>query len=237
MVSDELHEHYRYEYTDGAEYEWRRLGALDKADNIVSAWDGPRPNMIEIGCGEGAVGARLAELGFFASYRGFDISASGITEAQARNIPGATFTVFDGETIPAESADLVVMCHVLEHLEHPRQLLAEAHRLAPLLIAEVPLELNRGMPSDYDWNPVGHINKWNRDSFRQLIQSSRFDVLAQFTTNPSRAVQTYNSGPKGAVKWAMKATALRIAPKAARATFTYHDTLIARRNVRSHAAY
>ena len=36
-ASEEFRRHYDDYYT-GGEHEWRRLGAIDKADNIVRAW-------------------------------------------------------------------------------------------------------------------------------------------------------------------------------------------------------
>jgi SAM-dependent methyltransferase len=241
-ASEDLKRHYQSFYASGKDAEWRSIGAIDKAANIVRAWhsqSASRPRIVEIGCGDGAIAARLAEVDFFASYRGFDISDSGIESAKSRAIARAEFTVC-GSPIPVEddSTDVVIMSHVIEHLEHPRELLKEARRIAPLLIAEVPLELNRGLTEDYDWDPVGHINKYSRKAIRQLIQTCQFDVLSQFTTNPSRAVAEFNSpGLRSSVRWAIKQSALRVLPDAARGRFTYHETLIAQRNERSHRTH
>ena len=241
-ASEHLQRHYHNFYTSGEDSEWRRLGAIGKADNIIRAWhsrsvqEPRRPHVVELGCGDGAVAARLVELDFFASYRGFDISDSGIARAKSRTIRGAEFAVCS-TTIPMDndSADVVIMSHVIEHLEHPRELINEAHRIASLLIAEVPLELNRGLADDYDWDPVGHINKYSRKAIRQLIQTCRFDVLDQFTTNRSREVAEFHRpGAVSSVKWAIKQSALRLAPNVARSQFTYHETLIAKRNDRQH---
>lgn len=238
-ASEDLQRHYQGFYTSGKDSEWRRLGAIDKATNIVRAWhseSGDKPRVVEIGCGDGAIAARLAELDFFTSYRGFDISGSGIGTAKSRALARAEFAV-SGSPIPVEddSADVVIMSHVIEHLEHPRELLKEARRIAPKLIAEVPLELNRGLRDDYDWNPVGHINKYSRKAIRQLIQTCQFDVLDEFTTNPSRAVAEFQRpGLRSSARWAVKQSALRVAPDAARGRFTYHETLVAQRNDRTH---
>lgn len=235
-TSDELQRHYSKFYSGGEE-EWRRLGAVGKAENIVRAWrtiGGPgKPSVVELGCGNGAIAARLAELSFFESYRGFDLSDSGIDAATARNIPGAIFSVITQSPVPVETADLVIMSHVIEHLEHPRELLAEAHRIAPYLVAEVPCELHSRMPAEYDWDPVGHINQYNPALIRRLLQTSKFDVIKQFTTNTSREVATFKSpGLRSTLKWAVKETALHASPRMAVNYFTYHETLIAKRNSR-----
>lgn len=240
-ASEHLQRHYQGYYASGDDSEWRRLGAIDKADNIVKAWgarSADKPNVVELGCGDGAIADRLAELDFYATYRGFDISVSGIDRARSRELPQADFAV-SGSPIPVadNAADVVILSHVIEHLEHPRELLKEAHRIAPFLIAEVPLELNSGLGEDYDWDPVGHINKYSRTAIRQLIQTCQFDVLHQFTSNPSRAVAEFRRpGRKSTAKWAMKESALRVLPKAARSRFTYHETLLAQRNERTHPA-
>ena len=239
-TSRELQSHYDGYYT-GSDAEWRRLGAIGKADNIVRAWNSiskpPHPRVVELGCGNGAIAHRLDQLNFLSGYRGFDISESGIAQAKQRNSSNLSFSVA-ATPVPLEddSADVVIMSHVVEHLEHPRELIYEARRIAPVLIVEVPMELNRGLSEDYDWNPVGHINKYDRKSIRQLIQTCRFDIVGQFTTNPSREVMTYkNPGVKGDLRWAVKQAALKFTPRLARSQFTYHETLIAVRSEAAHA--
>jgi SAM-dependent methyltransferase len=236
-TSEELQRHYR-EYYSGGEEEWRRIGAIGKADNIVRAWrlagSSPKPSVVELGCGNGAIAARLSSLAFFRTYQGFDLSESGIQAATARGIPDATFAVTTSPTIPVESADVVIMSHVIEHLEHPRELIGEARRIAPILIAEVPCELHGRLPYEYDWDPVGHINHYNPAAIRKLLQTCRFDVIDQFTTNTSRQVATFKEpGFRSAVKWSVKQTALWLSPRLATTQFTYHETLVARRNNRS----
>jgi protein-L-isoaspartate O-methyltransferase len=55
IASAELRHRYR------APSEWRRLGAVDKAANVVALCEGrPHARVLEIGAGEGALLARLA---------------------------------------------------------------------------------------------------------------------------------------------------------------------------------
>jgi len=235
-LSPSLAGHYDEMYAEGRSQTWRDLGAKDKSSNIVRAWSAvanPRPpSVIEIGCGEGAVAAALAEHRFFSDYRGYDISRSGIQQALARSIPGAHFVRIAGSAIPAEadSAELVVMSHVVEHLEHPRTLLLEAIRLAPWTIIEVPLELNLRTPVNYVPDALGHINKYNAVSIRHLVQSVGFRVVHQFTTNPSLAVARFTDDSlRRSAAWSVKQLLLRALPPIARGLFTYHETLLARR--------
>lgn len=236
VVSARVSRLYADMYASGAERARRDAGAVDKADNIVRicqlAGLPARPRVVEIGCGEGAVAAALAGRGFFETYTGFDFSESGITEARSRDIPGAEFHVSsgDGVDLPDDSVDLVVLCHVVEHLEHPRALLYEARRLAKSVVVEVPLELNARLPRDYVWDAVGHINKYTATSIRQLVQTCDLEVQQQFTTNPSQAQALFgNVTVKRRIVWQFKQQALVVAPRVARAVFTYHETLLARR--------
>jgi ubiquinone/menaquinone biosynthesis C-methylase UbiE len=223
-------------YAHGVEPEWRDLGALDKAGNIVRVWRAAglpdRPTVVEIGCGDGAIAAALQQQQFFGTYQGFELSQSGVEEARARKVPGATFTLTEGDQIPAEdhSADLVVLCHVVEHLEHPRTLLYEASRIARHVVVEVPLELNTRTPRDYVWDTLGHINKYSSTSIRHLIQTCDLEVVGQITTNPSLAVAAYNdSSRKRKLEWQLKERGLALVPAVARSLFTYHETILARR--------
>jgi hypothetical protein len=63
-ISDHLKGNYE-DYYEGGDSEWRRLGALGKADNIVSACRSlPQDLVLKIGAGEGAILKRLSELNF-----------------------------------------------------------------------------------------------------------------------------------------------------------------------------
>ena len=212
------------------------MGARDKATNIERAWrltnEAERPRLLELGCGEGAVAAALSRTDFFSEYCGYDISPSGIREASEREVPLASFFVNSRSLseIDSNSADLAVLSHVVEHLEHPRDLLYAARRIAPWAIVEVPTELHLGTPKDYVIDSLGHINKYNALSIRHLVQSCGFEIVTQFTTNPSREVALFNASTQRArLKWQVKEAGVKFIPLLARHLFTYHETLLARR--------
>jgi len=227
-VSDPLRRHYD-DYYDGTS-EWRRLGALDKAANLVRLCGAnPHESVLEIGAGEGALLARLAELRFGSELHGLDVSRSGVEAARARDIPGlASCAVFDGDTVPFEDDrfDLAILCHVLEHAEHPRRLLAEAARVARRVFVEIPLEDTWRLPRDYAPDAVGHINFYTAKSVRRLVQSCGLEVRAQIVTNPSRGCQAWGSPARGSLRWVVKELALRAAPALAGRLFTYHGALL-----------
>lgn len=233
-VSPEIKALYTDYYGSEQGKAWRDTGAVDKADNIVNVWretksQPARPSIVEIGCGEGAVAAALAERGFFSDYLGFDLSTSGIAEAKARNVPGAVFKVSEGDDIavPDRSADLAVLSHVVEHLEHPRVLLREAARIAPYVAVEVPLELTARAPKDYEVDALGHINKYNSTAIRHLVQSCGFEVLVAHTTSMSLATtQFFEKSFKRRMVWEIRTRGLQLVPPLAKQLFTYHEILL-----------
>lgn len=234
-------EHWKKSYDDyyaTSDPEWRRLGAIDKADNVVRLCASlAGGTVLEIGSGDGAVLSQLADLGFGESYCSLEISTSAVEAISRRRIPGLIECgLYDGYRIPYDrSFDLVILSHVVEHLEHPRALLCEAARVGKNVFIEVPLEDNLRLSEDYVPDPVGHINVYSRRSIRHLIQTSGFEVLEQIVTNPSKEVHRYRSGAKGVLHWAIKDALIRVMPRLATTFFTYHSAAlcIPRRSQRS----
>lgn len=231
LISDEIRNIYADMYENGAERSVRAAGAVDKVANILRACaHGELPrrmHVVELGCGEGAIAEELVRRGVVDTYRGFDISRSGIEEAKGLALSDCHFEIFDGVNVPAAdgAADLVILSHVVEHLEHPRTLLHEARRLAKWQVIEVPLELNSRTSKNYVLDDLGHINKYTARSIRHLVQSCGFVVEAQFTTNPGHALFENRSFRK-LVNWHIKNVSLRVAPNLARSLFTFHETLL-----------
>ncbi len=137
----------------------------------------------EVGCGEGHLCARIRAQG--RSVRGSDFSSQIVQEAQRcqGGIPFTVRSVYD--LIPGEdSAELIVCCEVLEHLEEPE---AALHKLAEVskewCIMSVPREpiwsymnMARGKYWSDFGNTPGHIQRWSSSGFLKLVQS-RFDIV------------------------------------------------------------
>jgi SAM-dependent methyltransferase len=215
---------YEHYYTDGPT-EWRRLGAIDKAGNIVALCAGIQvKSVVEI------VLARLSELGFGETLHAVEISPSGVDVIRQRAIPRLVqCDLFDGYRIPHESGrfDLAVLSHVIEHVEHPRQLLYEAARIARYVFVEVPTEDMSRHAADYVPDAVGHINFFSPRTIRWLLQSSGLTVVRQKTTNPSKGTYAYAAGRKGVLQFYVKELLLSLAPAVATRHFCYHEALLA----------
>ncbi len=142
----------------------------------------------EVGCGEGELLQRLARRGLRA--RGSDISETVIDEARRRAHAArldVSFRVAPIETLdPSEdSAELILCCEVMEHVENPRAALEVVAGLAsPWAIVSVPREplwraLNLGRLKYVRdlGNTPGHLQHWSRRSFLGFLEG-RLDVVA-----------------------------------------------------------
>ena len=119
-----------------------------------------------------------------------------------------------------------VLSHVVEHLEHPRQLLCEAARVARCVVVEVPLEDTWRHPLDYHPSPVGHINFYSRANLRRLVQTCGLAVLRERVSNPPPAVYRHQFPRLGGAAWAVKQALLAaLGPLATRMT-CYHYTVL-----------
>lgn len=221
-------------YYNSESTNWRYVGAFDKVENIQDLCNGiPHNTVLEIGAGEGAVLARLAERQFAESYYALEVSESGLSGTRERNIPGLIeANVYDGYNTPYadNQFDLAILSHVIEHVEHPRLLLAEAARIADYVFVEVPLEDRLGLPMDFQFKRLGHINFYTYKSVRRLLQSCGLQVLRQETTNPALATYQFRYGKvKGAAKHAIKEAAMRLFPRLASKCLTFHCPILATR--------
>jgi hypothetical protein len=225
VVSARLARDYESSYADGIS-EWRRIGALGKAENIVSLCARhPHASLLEIGAGEGALLSRLSELGFGEAYFALDISAKGLEALTGRSIPRLVEArVFGGYQVPYADRqfDLAVLSHVVEHLEHPRLLLAEAARVSQRLFVEVPLEDHLRLREDRALTKVGHINFYSPQTIRLLLRSCALTVVDERVTQPPRAAYAYARGRRGLLDHALKGLLLRRMPRLATRLFCYH---------------
>jgi len=218
------------DYYDGTITEWRRLGAIGKADNIVALCrEHPHATVLEVGFGDGAILRRLEGLGFGEAMHGLEISSSGL-EAIRRDPVRLLVEarLFNGYDIPyADCAfDLAILSHVVEHVEHPRRLLNEVGRVAAHVFVEVPLEDGARLARDFEPNEEGHINFYSEKTIRLLLQTCGLQILSTAVTNPSLAMYRSQYGTKRLVRYLVKGAALKTVQAIAKWMFTYHCSLL-----------
>jgi hypothetical protein len=136
--------------------------------------------------------------------------------------------LFDGSTIcyQDKSVDVVVLSHVVEHLDNPREVLYEAARVARYVFVEVPLEDNCWLKMDFVPNDIGHINFYSIKTVRQLLQTCGLEIKAQKLSHSSLAAYRYRLGAKGYAAWIIKTAAL-LFPHLATKIWTYNYSLLA----------
>jgi ubiquinone/menaquinone biosynthesis C-methylase UbiE len=137
-------------------------------------------SVLDVGCGEGVVTERLARGLAPATVLGVDADEGHLkAEWDARRAPNLSFTTGSAYDLPFEdeSFDLVCCIEVLEHLERPRDALAEMSRVAGrALLLSVPSEpgwrvshLLAGRNVRDLGNTPGHINHWSKRAFGELV--------------------------------------------------------------------
>jgi len=233
-VNDELKAKYDSYYAGESQLRW--LAGGDRARNITTLCsERPHRSILEIGAGDGSILQRLSDLQFGDALYAIEISKTAVEVIRRRNIQRLVeCALFDGYNIPYEDNrfDLVVLSHVVEHLEYPRKMLYEASRVARSVFIEVPLEHTVRMSRDFQFNEVGHINFYTPKTIRRLIQTCRLEVLAQVVTNPSYGCYRYQFGGKALLKYLLKQVLLWVSAALATRLFTYQCALLCEKKTR-----
>ena len=177
---------------------WRMLGAKYKAQHIVDVCQGRIfKKVLEVGAGDGSILKWLADKDFAPEYHAVEISESGVEHIKSRNIKDLkSVQVFDGYKLPFanDSVDLVILSHVLEHVEHERLLLRELKRVARHTIIEVPRDYKAGVDSRLKhFLAYGHINVYTPTSLRYLLRTEGFDIENDLTSLIPPEVTKFNT--------------------------------------------
>jgi SAM-dependent methyltransferase len=155
----------------------RFLGRVDAAAlNLAPT------SVLDVGCGEGVVTERLAKLLAPTQVLGVDADEAHLSAEWRRRgsanlsfVPGSVYEL----SFADRSFDLVCAVEVLEHLERPRDALAEMSRVANrALLLSVPDEpawrvshMLAGRNIRAFGNTPGHINHWSKRAFADLVSN------------------------------------------------------------------
>ena len=164
-------------------------GFLSSFDALLGRTGSPA-SALEVGCGEGELTIRVARA-TSARIRAFDISSEVVREAEERiskagvaeRVSLRTDSIYALETA-RDSADLVVCCEVLEHLDDPETAVAKlASVCTGHLIASVPreplwraLNMARGKYWADLGNTPGHYQHWSTMAFAAMLER-HFEIV------------------------------------------------------------
>ncbi|WP_439694718.1 methyltransferase domain-containing protein [Mucilaginibacter sp. AW1-7] len=177
---------------------WRMLGAKYKARHIVDVCKGLAfAKVLEVGAGDGSILKILSDNNFAAEYHAVEISESGVSYIQSREIKNLkSVQVFDGYKLPfaTDSFDLIILSHVLEHVEHERMLLREIKRVAKRCVIEVPRDYKAGVDARIKhFLAYGHINVYTPSSLRYLLSTEGFEIENDLTSMIEPEVTRFNT--------------------------------------------
>ncbi len=145
-------------------------------DALLDQAGQPR-RILEVGCGEGHVTARLQRRFPDAHVLGTDLSPEIVAEARRRH-PACAFEVRPIEQAAADGVrwDLVVACEVFEHLDDPVRARREVARAGRRVLATVPreplwrvLNVARGRYLGALGNTPGHLQHWSTRGFLAFL--------------------------------------------------------------------
>ncbi len=184
-----------YENHDEA---WRMLGAKYKAQNIMDVCRGKAfVKVLEVGAGDGSILYYFDQQDFAKDLYAIEISESGVEHIKSRNLKSIKeVQLFDGYHIPYadQEFDLVILAHVLEHVEYERTLLRELKRVARFQVVEVPRDYRFGVDQRIKhFLAYGHINVYTPSSLRYLLRSESFKILADKTSMIQPEVTRFNT--------------------------------------------
>lgn len=173
-------------YYENNDETWRMLGAKYKVEHILTVCKGYTfSKVLEVGAGDGVILKLLADKGFAPELHAVELSASGVERIKERNILSIkSVQEFDGYHLPFDdnSMDLIILTHVLEHVEHERMLLRELKRVAKMVLIEVPRDYKHGVDTRIKhFLAYGHINVYTPTSLRYLLATEGLEVIKDLT--------------------------------------------------------
>jgi ubiquinone/menaquinone biosynthesis C-methylase UbiE len=196
MLSEEVKTAYDDFYNTN-DVAWRMLGAKYKAQNILDVCKNLHPKkVLEVGAGDGSILHYLNEWNFAEELYALEIAQSGVDKINERKLPKLKEAqTFDGYQIPYadDSFDLIILAHVLEHVEHERILIRELKRVAKNIVIEVPKDYRFGVDKRMKhFLDYGHINMYTPTSLRFLLKSEGLELVADKISMTKPEVNYFN---------------------------------------------
>jgi hypothetical protein len=202
--------------TIAAQNEWLRIGAREKARSVQLLTRGlDVKTLLEVGSGTGAILKELDDGGFDADMYAVEPSSALYafltSEAAISRLVDSDEAVLAASRLAQRHYDLVLISHVLEHVEDPAALLTQCLSIGEHVLIEVPLEGNTfgnlraavkkrltGAPRER--NAAGHIQFYSISRMNQLIYWCGGEVVSSRAYFPSSQITTLAASQTGVRK-------------------------------------
>jgi SAM-dependent methyltransferase len=211
------------------------LSALRRRAEVMHLDAIPPGRLLDVGCGDGTIMARLRRLGWSAEGTEVDAEAA----AHARTEHGLTVHLGPLETLgfPDGAFDAVVMNHVIEHVHDPVSLLKECRRIlrpGGRLIVVTPNAMSLGHRMlKADWYALEHprhLCLFSRITLRECAERAGFG-FAEIWCTPAHAGAIFvESFHKQALDKDPKTLRSKISRTGKSFLLKYYELLAARRD-------
>lgn len=143
-------------------------------------------SIMDLGCGYGHYSNEVAKNA--KKVIGIDYDAMVINNAKKKytkdNLSFICDDVWNYLNSNNETFDILILAHILEHLDNPEIFLKKVHNFFEYVYIEVPdfdESLNNQLRIDietaYIYNDEDHVNEFNRDELQELIQICNYKII------------------------------------------------------------
>lgn len=161
-------------------------------------------DVVEVGCGSGAILVALRQLLPDARFSGYDIAPGAQRFWNAPVAQGIDFELADFHATTRAKADAILILDVIEHVGNPWDFLTGLKERADYLVLHFPLDLSvssvlREKPLLHVRDKVGHLHFYTKGLVLALMEECGYEVIeARFTgaslNSPKRSLKTKMMG-------------------------------------------
>lgn len=167
-----------------------KIGNQVKTENFFLRRKIPvNANILDIGCGYGYVISDLLDI--TKNITGIDYDSTSIENAkkriQAKEVSLFCIDVFEYlKDNPEKKFDIIILSHLIEHIDNPEVFLKKLSTKAPLIYIEVPdfeathLNLYRqAVHSNLNYTDADHVTEFDRKDLMEMISQAGLLVFAE----------------------------------------------------------